>query len=145
MSIFKIFKKKTSSRDEKQGSRNDTVIKSNPKNYSDDDSAGVAKKVKSPVGKIPQFPAGAGSLKDALKGVDRSKLSLKERAALKIFEKMPQKKQESLLQQVMNPQTIMNMKKEDKAKMLKQLDDAVKAGLIPKGQAEAMKSQMGLR
>lgn len=120
------------------------MAKNNQKDYINNDNMGATKEADT---HSSQILAGAGSLnlKEALKGVDRSKLSFKERAALKIFEKMPQKKQESILQQAMNPQTIMNMKPEDRAKIKKQLDDAVRMGMIPKGQAEAMKNRMGLR
>lgn len=141
MSIFKIFKRKSGN---KQTSQGDAAAKNNQKDYINNDNMRATKETDT---HSSQILAGAGSLnlKEALKGVDRSKLSFKERAALKIFEKMPQKKQESILQQAMNPQTIMNMKPEDRAKIKKQLDDAVRMGMIPKGQAEAMKSRMGLR
>ena len=74
--------------------------------------------------------------------VDKSKLSLKEKMALKMFDKLPDKKKEEVLQQAMNPQKI---KPADKNKILSQIDEAVARGEIDKSQAEAAKSRLGLR
>jgi len=78
---------------------------------------------------------------NALGQVDKTKLSRKERFALKMFEKMPQKKQEEVMRKAMNPQTI----QKDKHKILKQLNDAVASGEMDKQEAETIKSQLGLR
>lgn len=80
-------------------------------------------------------------LNEALGQVDKKKLSRKERFALKMFEKMPQKKQEEVMRKAMNPQSI----QKDKAKILKQLNDAVANGEMDKQEAEMVKSQLGLR
>ncbi len=85
-----------------------------------------------------------GSKKDyseMLSDVDSSKLSFKEKMGLKMFRRMSKKKQEKMLRQAMNPQEVMK----NKDKILKQVDDMVKSGQIDKGQAEAVKSRMGLR
>jgi ribosomal protein S20 len=80
-------------------------------------------------------------LKESLSNVDTSKLSFKEKMALKMFKKMPQKKQEEILRQAMDPQQI----QKNKDKILSQVDEMVKSGQIDKSQAEAVKSRMGLR
>jgi hypothetical protein len=73
--------------------------------------------------------------------VDTSKMSRKERWALKLFQKMPRKKKEEALRKMMNPQNIFK----EKDKILKQLDEAVKAGEMTKQEADQMKRQLGLR
>lgn len=73
--------------------------------------------------------------------VDTSKMSRKERWALKLFQKMPRKKKEEALRKMMNPQNIFK----EKDKILKQLDEAVKAGQMTKQEADQMKRQLGLR
>lgn len=78
---------------------------------------------------------------EALDKVDTKKLSRKEKIALGIFKKLPQKKKEEVFQKMMNPQTIQR----EKGKILKQLNDAVKSGEMSKQEAEMMKSQLGLR
>jgi ribosomal protein S20 len=78
---------------------------------------------------------------ESMSQVDTSKLSVKEKMAFKMFQKMPQKKQEDILRQAMDPQQI----QKNKDKILKQIDEMVKNGQIDKGQAEAVKSRMGLR
>lgn len=82
-----------------------------------------------------------GTISESLKNVDTAKLSFKEKMALKMFQKMPQKKQEDILRQAMNPQEI----QKNKDKILAQINEMVKSGQIDKGQAEAVKSRMGLR
>ena len=77
----------------------------------------------------------------ALSQVDKTKLSRKERFALKMFEKMPQKKQEEVMRKAINPQTI----QKDKDKILKQLNEMVKNGQMSKQEMETVKSQLGLR
>ncbi|MFW5884930.1 MAG: hypothetical protein ACOCUF_01740 [Patescibacteria group bacterium] len=78
---------------------------------------------------------------DMLDQVDQSKLSKKEKWALKLFKKMPKSKKEEALRQMMDPQTLYK----EKDKILKQLDDAVKDGQMSKQEAEQLKSQLGLR
>jgi len=78
---------------------------------------------------------------DAMENVDTSKLSMKEKLGLKMFQKMSPKKQEEVLRQAMNPKAIA----QHKDKILAQINDMVKNGQIDKGQAEAVKSKMGLR
>jgi hypothetical protein len=73
--------------------------------------------------------------------VDTSKMSRKERWALKLFKKMPRAKREEAMRKMMNPQNILK----EKDKIIKQLDDAVKAGQMTKQEADQMKSQLGLR
>ena len=58
-----------------------------------------------------------------------------------MFQKMPQKKKEEVLRKAMDPQQI----QKNKDKILAQIDEMVKSGQIDKGQAEAVKSRMGLR
>jgi hypothetical protein len=76
-----------------------------------------------------------------LEQVDQSKLSKKEKWALKLFKKMPKSKKEEALRQMMDPQTLYK----EKDKILKQLDEAVKEGQMSKQEAEQLKSQLGLR
>ncbi len=84
---------------------------------------------------------GGGSIKEMLKSIDTSGMSLKEKMGLKMLQKLPEKKQEELLRQALNPQELYK----HKDMVLKQIDEMVKAGQIQKGQAEAVKAQMGLR
>ncbi len=76
-----------------------------------------------------------------MKDVDTSGLSFKEKASLKVFQKMPKKKQQKIMQKAMNPQEV----HKNKDKILKQVDDMVESGQIDKSQAEAVKSKLGLR
>ncbi len=76
-----------------------------------------------------------------LENFDDSKLSRKERWALKLFKKMPQAKREEAMRKMMNPQNILK----EKDKILKQLNDSVKAGQMTKQEAAQLKSQLGLR
>lgn len=78
---------------------------------------------------------------EMLNSVDESKLSMKEKWALKLFRKMPQAKKEEALRKMMNPQNILK----EKDKILKQLDEAVKAGQMTKQEAAQLKSRLGLR
>jgi hypothetical protein len=68
-------------------------------------------------------------------------MSLKEKMGLKMLQKMPRKKQEEILRQALNPQELYK----NKDKVLEQIDAMVASGQIEKGQAEAVKAQMGLR
>ncbi len=78
---------------------------------------------------------------DMLENVDTSKMSRKERWALKLFKKMPQAKREEAMRKMMNPQNILK----EKDKILKQLDESVKAGQMTRQEADQLKSQLGLR
>jgi hypothetical protein len=85
--------------------------------------------------------SGGGDISEMLKNIDTSGMSLKEKMGLKMLQKMPKKKQEEILRQALNPQELYK----HKDKVLAQIDAMVKAGQIDKGQAEAVKAQMGLR
>lgn len=76
-----------------------------------------------------------------LNQLDDSKMSRKERWALKLFKKMPKSKREKALKEAMNPQNLYK----EKDKILKQLDEMVKDGQMSKEEAEQMKRQFGLR
>lgn len=80
-------------------------------------------------------------LSSMMKGVDTAGMSTKEKLAFKMFQRMSPQKQQEIMRKAMNPQAI----QKNKDKILKQIDDMVKNGQIDKGQAEAVKSQMGLR
>ena len=84
---------------------------------------------------------GGGDIKEMLKSIDTKGMSLKEKMGLKMLQKMPKKKQEEIMRQALNPQEL----HKNKDMVLKQIDEMVKAGQIQKGQAEAVKAQMGLR
>ncbi len=82
-----------------------------------------------------------GDIGEMLKSIDTSGMSLKEKMGLKMLQKMPKKKQEEIMRQALNPQEL----HKNKDMVLKQIDEMVKSGQIQKGQAEAVKAQMGLR
>ncbi len=84
---------------------------------------------------------GGGDISEVLKNIDTSGMSMKEKMGLKMLQKMPKKKQEEILRQALNPQELYK----HKDKVLKQIDEMVASGQIDKGQAEAVKAQMGLR
>ncbi len=84
---------------------------------------------------------GGGDISEMLKNIDTSGMSMKEKMGLKMLQKMPKKKQEEILRQALNPQELYK----HKDKVLQQIDAMVEAGQIDKGQAEAVKAQMGLR
>jgi hypothetical protein len=89
----------------------------------------------------PKIDGMMDKMDEMLNQVDTSKMSRKERWALKLFQKMPKKKKEEALRKMMNPQNIFK----EKDKILKQLDEAVKAGQMTKQEADQMKRQLGLR
>ncbi len=97
---------------------------------SPDDSTAKVAKGKQPV-----------DFSEAMANVDTSQLSMKEKLGLKMFQKMSSKRQEDVLRQAMNPKAI----SQHKDKILAQINEMVKNGQIDKGQAEAVKSKMGLR
>ncbi len=88
-----------------------------------------------------QMDGAMDKMDEMMKQVDTSKMSRKERWALKLFQKMPKKKKEEALRKMMNPQNIFK----EKDKILKQLDEAVKTGQMTKQEADQMKRQLGLR
>ena len=81
------------------------------------------------------------NFKELLQGVDTSKLSIKQKMAMKMFQKLPADKQEEYLRKAMNPQAV----QKNKAEVLQHINQMVKSGQIDKNQAEAIKRQMGLR
>lgn len=83
----------------------------------------------------------SSNIGEAMKNIDTSKMGWKEKMALKMFQKMPKKKQEEVMRKAMNPQNIMK----EKDKILKQLKEAVEAGQMSKQEAEQIKSRLGLR
>lgn len=80
-------------------------------------------------------------IEDALKKVDTSGMSKMQKMAFGIFKRMSPEKQQQVLRKAMNPQNV----QKEKGKILKQIDEMVNSGQIDKGQAEAIKSRMGLR
>ena len=80
-------------------------------------------------------------LGEAMKRIDTSKMGMKEKMALKMFQMMPKKKQEEVMRKAMNPQNILK----EKDKILKQLKEAVDSGQMTKQEAEQIKSRLGLR
>ena len=78
---------------------------------------------------------------EALDKVDTSSLTMMQKMAFGVFKKLPKHKQEETLRQAMNPQTIFK----EKDKILKQLNEAVKAGQMTKIDAQQIKNQLGLR
>ena len=84
---------------------------------------------------------GGADINTLLDNIDTSQLSLKEKMGLKMLKKLPRHKQEEIIRQALNPQELYK----HKDKVLRQIDEMVKAGQIDKSQAEAIKSQMGLR
>ena len=84
---------------------------------------------------------GAEKVDEMLSKVDTAKLSFKEKMGLKMFKRMTKSKQEAVLRKAMNPEEV----NKNKDKILAQVDEMVKSGQIDKGQAEAVKSRMGLR
>lgn len=81
------------------------------------------------------------NINDLMQGVDTSNMSTMQKMAFKMFKRLSPDKQQEVMRQAMNPQNI----QKNKAQILKQIDEMVKSGQIDKGQAEAIKSQMGLR
>lgn len=78
---------------------------------------------------------------EILSQIDTKNLPRTQRMALKLFQKLPQKKQEEIMRKAMNPQEIMR----NKDKVLAQINEMVKSGQIDKNQAEMLKSQLGLK
>jgi len=143
--MFKIFGKKKKKQDE------DEVIKStsddlqnDDSNQSDtqsDDSQSDNQTATMQQAAMAGMMGGGGDIKEMLKNIDTSGMSMKEKMGLKMLQKLPRKKQEEVLRQALNPQELYKHKDQ----VLKQIDDMVASGQINKGQAEAVKAQMGLR
>lgn len=88
-----------------------------------------------------QLKGSDSNVNKMLSQVDTSRLSFKEKMGLKMFKRMPKHKQEDMLRKAMNPEAV----QKNKDKILAQINEMVKNGQIDKGQAEAVKSKMGLR
>ena len=76
-----------------------------------------------------------------LGGVDTSQMNTMQKMAFKMFQRMSPEKQMEMMRKAMTPQNV----QKNKAQILKQINEMVKNGQIEKGQAEAVKSQLGLR
>ena len=77
----------------------------------------------------------------ALDKVDTSSLSTMQKMAFGVFKKLPKSKQEEALRKALNPQNIFK----EKDKILKQLNEAVRAGQMTKAEAQQIRNQLGLR
>ncbi len=143
--MFKIFGKKKKKQDEEEiakntsdDSQNDDSNQDdtqNDNNQSDNQSSTMQQAA------MAGMMGGGGDIKEMLKSIDTSGMSMKEKMGLKMLQKLPRKKQEEILRQALNPQELYKHKDQ----VLKQIDDMVASGQIDKGQAEAAKAQMGLR
>ena len=138
MKFFKKFGKKKSN--EKKGEDQARPVDINDTQGSDDDK-NAATDVMQQAAMSGMMGGGGGDIKEMLKSIDTSGMSLKEKMGLKMLQKMPRKKQEEVMRQALNPEEL----HKNKDMVLKQIDEMVKAGQIQKGQAEAVKAQMGLR
>ncbi|HIP49210.1 MAG TPA: hypothetical protein EYG92_09640 [Lutibacter sp.] len=143
MKFFKKFGKKKD--DEKKGEDQARLVNANDPQDDGDDSKNDDKNATTDVmqqaAMSGMMGGGGGDIKEMLKSIDTSGMSLKEKMGLKMLQKMPRKKQEEVMRQSLNPQEL----HKNKDMVLKQIDEMVKAGQIQKGQAEAVKAQMGLR
>ena len=139
---MKLFKKFGKKKKENRIKKDEVVVSDDGQN---DDSQNDDKSV-SPSDMMQQaamsgMMGGSGDIGEMLKSIDTSGMSIKEKMGLKMLQKMPKKKQEEVMRQALNPQEL----HKNKDMVLKQIDEMVKAGQIQKGQAEAVKAQMGLR
>ena len=144
--MFKIFgKKKKTKQDEDEVVKNTTDDSQNDDDSQDDaqsdDSQGDNQSGIMQQAAMAGMMGGGGDIKEMLKNIDTSGMSMKEKMGLKMLQKLPRKKQEEVLRQALNPQELYKHKDQ----VLKQIDDMVASGQINKGQAEAVKAQMGLR
>jgi len=144
--MFKIFgKKKKTKQDEDEVVKNATDDSQNDDDSQDDaqsdDSQGDNQSGIMQQAAMAGMMGGGGDIKEMLKNIDTSGMSMKEKMGLKMLQKLPRKKQEEVLRQALNPQELYKHKDQ----VLKQIDDMVASGQINKGQAEAVKAQMGLR
>ncbi len=139
MKFFKKLRKKKTKKDEVE---NDVAVsddKQNDDSQSDDKSVSPGDMMQQAA--MSGMMRGNGDIGEMLKSIDTSGMSMKEKMGLKMLQKMPKKKQEEVMRQALNPQEL----HKNKDMVLKQIDEMVKAGQIQKGQAEAVKAQMGLR
>ena len=132
MSIFKKLFKKKKKQDEDEG-----VVSDGRNQVAKDDDKNS--KTVDPV--VNEEKKSTSDVNDMISQVDTSQMSFKEKAALKLFQKMPKKKQEEVMRQAMNPKNV----QKNKEKILAQIDEMVASGQIDKSQIEAVKSRMGLR
>jgi len=143
--MFKIFGKKKKKQDEDEVVKSTTDDSQND-DGSQDDAQGNDNQSDNQTATMQQaamagMMGGGGDIKEMLKSIDTSGMSMKEKMGLKMLQKLPRKKQEEVLRQALNPQEL----HKNKDMVLKQIDEMVKSGQIQKGQAEAVKAQMGLR
>lgn len=142
MKFFKKFGKKKSKKEEGVvGDKVQSVNDDDSQDSGSDDGQGSNQNDIMQQAAMSGMMGGGGDIKEMLKSIDTSGMSLKEKMGLKILQKMPKKKQEEVMRQALNPQEL----HKNKDMVLKQIDEMVKAGQIQKGQAEAVKAQMGLR
>jgi len=144
--MFKIFgKKKKTKQDEDEVVKNTTDDSQNDDDSQDDaqsdDNQSDNQTATMQQAAMAGMMGGGGDIKEMLKNIDTSGMSMKEKMGLKMLQKLPRKKQEEVLRQALNPQELYKHKDQ----VLKQIDDMVASGQINKGQAEAVKAQMGLR
>ena len=144
--MFKIFgKKKKTKQDEDEVVKNATDDSQNDDDSQDDaqsdDNQSDNQTATMQQAAMAGMMGGGGDIKEMLKNIDTSGMSMKEKMGLKMLQKLPRKKQEEVLRQALNPQELYKHKDQ----VLKQIDDMVASGQINKGQAEAVKAQMGLR
>lgn len=135
MSITDLFRRKKSKKQTqkktKADEKDDQKVKSQA--VKDDDTKGKKGKKgkKKDASKVGQM----------LSQVDTSKLSFWQRRALGVFKKLPQRKQEEMIRQAMNPNEV----QKHKADIEKQINEMVTSGQITKGQVAAVRSKLGLR
>jgi len=128
MGVFDFLKKK-------KGENNSTDIEQNTQGVQDEPREVDYEE------EIEKKPKTKTKYNEALSDVDKSKLSFKEKMGMKMFQRMSQKKQEDVLRKAMNPQQVMK----HKDKIEKQIEGMISSGQIDKGQAEAVRSKLGLR
>ncbi len=141
---MKFFKKFGKKKKEENGKNNVQPVNANdPQDGGDDgdDNQSANQKDLMQQAAMSGMMGGGGDISEMLKSIDTSGMSLKEKMGLKMLQKMPKKKQEEVMRQALNPQEL----HKNKDLVLKQIDEMVKSGQIQKGQAEAVKAQMGLR
>jgi hypothetical protein len=144
--MLQFFKKKKKKNDKKEVDEEnvDPLNANDPQDGVNDDSQGDDQKSGGSdmiAAAMKGMMGGSGDITEMLKNVDTSGMSIKEKMGLKMLQKLPKKKQEEVMRQALNPQEL----HKNKDVVLKQIDEMVKAGQIQKGQAEAVKAQMGLR
>lgn len=141
--MLKFFKKKKKE-EEKKGETDSTtgpINANDPQDNNGDDDGESTQTSAMQQAAMSGMMGGGGDITEMLKSIDTSGMSMKEKMGLKMLQKLPKKKQEEVMRQALNPQEL----HKNKDMVLKQIDEMVKSGQIQKGQAEAVKAQMGLR